>query len=301
MIWSILEDCSMRILSSSRLLQYTHCHPDWQRTKESDMIDTCLCYFVVFPNPPGVFSHQNMIPQSHPLGVRRGSRELGVQVAGKLVAVWYQALWQNQRCVCLQVFFLFIKNCISISVFISNLANLWIIRSFLPTFHLPWARSKASKKRKNTNIATSNLFLSIGICKLTGVGSQKKGMGLGVSLFKRLRGYQLCDFNKDHCVSVGASQNDFPSVPNFQWLEGRWDGLTKSIDWIRLGFLDLLLNWWYFSWPCFHNCPSLGSRWVKLQCATLEPPGCSDVSKCRRCKKYRGNYVNVNLLREISS
>ena len=106
-------------------------------TKESDMIDTCLCYFVVFPNPPGVFSHQNMIPQSHPLGVRRGLRELGVQVAGKLVAVWYQALWQNQRCVCLQVFFLFIKNCISISIFISNLANLLIIRSFLPTFHLP--------------------------------------------------------------------------------------------------------------------------------------------------------------------
>ena len=195
--------------------------------------------------------------------------------------------------------FLFIHNCISISMFISNWANLLIIRFFLPTVHLPWARSKASKKRKNTNLATSNLFLSIGICKLTGVGSQKKGMGLGVSLFKRLRGYQLCDFHKDHCVSVGASQNDFPIVPNFQWLEGRWDGLTKSIDWIRLGFLDLLLNSWYFSWRCFHNRPSLGSKWVKLQCATLEPPGCSDVSKCRRCKQYRGNYVN--LLRKISS
>ena len=78
------------------------------------------------------------------------------------------------------------------------------------------SKVKSFEKIRNTHLATSNLFLSIGICKLTGVGSHKKGMGLGVSLFKRLRGYQLCDFNKDHCVSEGASQNDFPIVPDFR-------------------------------------------------------------------------------------
>ena len=141
------------------------------------------------------FSHQNMIPQSHPLGVRRGSRELGVQVAGKLVAVWYQALWQNQRCVCLQVlsFSLKLHQHINFHIqFFTSFDHQILSANFSPAM----SKVKSFEKRKNTNLATSNLFLSIGICKLTGVGSQKKGMGLGVSLFKRLRGYQLCDFTK---------------------------------------------------------------------------------------------------------
>ena len=150
------------------------------------MIDTCLCYFVVCTNPPGVFSHQNMIPQSHPLGVRRGSRELGTgswQTGGCLVS----GLMAKPALFLFAGVFLFIKNCISISSFISNFSHLLIIRSFLPTFHLPWARSKASKKRKNTNLATSSLFLSIGICKLTGVGSQKRN-GLGGFPFQKAKG-----------------------------------------------------------------------------------------------------------------